>query len=111
MTSTDVNSTRAPSRSVVSFDQQVDVETPEQVVLSYTLAGVGARAAAAIVDFLVASFIIAAFLFAISLLPKLRSPGPKRSAAQSSTRVIATCSLASFGLECGCYVLFESRWE
>ena len=111
MTSTDVNSTRTPSRSAVSFDQQVDVETPEQVVLSYTLAGVGARAAAAIVDFLVISFIIAAFLSAISLLPKFGSPGPKPSAEQSTTWVIAIFILVIFGLEWGYYVLFEALWD
>jgi len=111
MTSTDVNSTRAPARSAISFDQQVDVETPEQVVLSYTLAGVGARAAAAIVDFLVVSFIIAVFLFSISLLPKFGPPGPKPSAEQSSTWVIAIFFLVIFGLEWGYYVLFEALWD
>ena len=33
-----------------SLEQHVDVETPEQVLFSYTVAGVGSRAAAAIVD-------------------------------------------------------------
>ena len=89
MTSSDVNSTRAPAHSAVSFDQQVDVETPEQVVLSYTLAGVGARAAAAIVDFLVVSLIIAAFIFSLSLLAKLGAPGPKPTPEESSTWAVA----------------------
>ena len=33
-----------------SLEQQVEVETPEQVVFSYTVAGIGSRAAAALID-------------------------------------------------------------
>ena len=34
-----------------SLSQTVDVETPELVVLSYTVAGVGSRATAAFIDY------------------------------------------------------------
>lgn len=111
MTSTDSTSTGGPARPVASFDQQVDVETPEQVVLSYTLAGVGARAAAAIVDFLVVSLIIAAFIFSLSLLAKLGAPGPKPTPEESSTWAVAIFILVIFALEWGYYVLFEALWD
>ncbi len=111
MTSTDLASTGGPARPVASFDQQVDVETPEQVVLSYTLAGVGARAAAAIVDFLVVALIIVAFIFSLSLLAKLGQPGPKPTPEESSTWAVAIFILVIFALEWGYYVLFEALWD
>ncbi|HEX6806526.1 MAG TPA: stage II sporulation protein M [Gemmatimonadaceae bacterium] len=111
MTSTDLASAGGPARPVASFDQQVDVETPEQVVLSYTLAGVGARAAAAIVDFLVVTLIIVAFIFSLSLLAKLGRPGPKPTPEESSTWAVAIFILVIFALEWGYYVLFEALWD
>ena len=35
-----------------TLERRVEIETPEQTVLSYTIAGVGSRAAAALVDLL-----------------------------------------------------------
>lgn len=98
-------------RPAASFDQQVDVETPEQVVLSYTLAGVGARAAAAIIDFLVITVIIVAFAVSMSLLAKLGHTGPRPSPEQSSTWAVAIFVLVIFALEWGYYVLFEALWD
>jgi len=111
MTSTELASTRGPARSVASLDQQVDVETPEQVVLSYTLAGVGARAAAAIIDFVAISFIIIAFVISMSLLAKLGQSGPKPTPEESSTWAVAIFILVIFALEWGYYVLFEALWD
>src|SRR6185312_8820006 len=111
MTSTELASTRGPARSVASLDQQVDVETPEQVVLSYTLAGVGARAAAAIIDFVAISFIIIAFVISVSLLAKLGQSGPKPTPEESSTWAVAIFILVIFALEWGYYVLFEALWD
>jgi len=111
MTSTELASTRGPARSVASLDQQVDVETPEQVVLSYTLAGVGARAAAAIIDFVAISFIIIAFVISMSLLAKLGQSGPKPTPEESSTWAVAIFILVIFALEWGYYVVFEALWD
>src|SRR5688572_2229260 len=41
----------APSPASRGFEQTVQVETPEHVVLSYSVAGVGSRAAAALIDY------------------------------------------------------------
>src|SRR3954468_22871254 len=46
-----------------SLSQTIDVETPELVVFSYTIAGVGSRALAAVVD----SLIVIAMIIAISI--------------------------------------------
>ena len=39
--------------SALQLDQTVDIETPELVVLTYTVAGIGSRVVAAIVDLLI----------------------------------------------------------
>ena len=39
-------------RTRPSLDATLDVETPEQVVVSYTLAGIGTRGAAALIELL-----------------------------------------------------------
>lgn len=111
MTSTELTSTGGPARPVASFDQQVDVETPEQVVLSYTLAGIGARAAAKIIDSLIVTFILVAFIVSLSLLPKFGTPGPNPSPEQSSTWAVAIFILVVFAFEWGYYVLFEALWD
>lgn len=55
--------------SVSRLEQRVEIETPEHVAFSYTVAGIGSRAAAAIVDnviiglLITAVFVVAAFLF------------------------------------------------
>ncbi len=41
-----------------SLSQTIDVDTPELVVLSYTIAGVGSRASAALIDYLICFFIL-----------------------------------------------------
>ena len=50
-----------------SLEQTVDVETPEQVVFSYTIAGIGSRAAAAILDYLLCILLFVVFLVAVAL--------------------------------------------
>jgi len=110
MTSSESGSTKGPVRAPI-VAQQVDIETPEQVVLSYTLAGVGARAAAAIIDFLAISALIISFFLSMSLLAKLRPTGPHPTPEESSTWVLAIASLIMFSLEWGYYVLFEALWD
>ena len=56
------------TRTARSLEQLVDVETPEQVVLSYTIAGVGSRAAAALIDYLICLAIMVALLVASTLI-------------------------------------------
>jgi len=50
------------------FTQQVDVETPELVVLSYTIAGVGSRVYAAVIDILVCVGLFLTTLVALAML-------------------------------------------
>ena len=93
---------RAPARPL---DQRVEIETPEQVVVSYEIAGVGSRAAAALIDY----GICAASLLALFILG-LFATRPFRGAAGrevTASWVIALLIAAQFALVWGYYVLFE----
>src|SRR3712207_3869788 len=87
-----------------SLDQLVEVETPEQIVFSYTVAGVGSRAAAAII----ALAIVAVALTALYGLVALAIPGP---GIGRSGRAIAVLVAAQFALFWGYYVAFEGLWD
>jgi len=94
-----------PTRALAppTLESRVDIETPEQVVLSYTVAGVGSRAAAAIVDALLC---FGAFLLVVIVAAALGlrvSPRMQRS----ETWLFAVVVLAQFTLVWGYYVLFE----
>jgi len=85
-----------------SIDAQVDVETPEQVTFSYTLAGPGSRALAAMIDYAIC---FVAFLAVILLVGLLRAGSilPTASGAWAAAVLI----LAQFAIVWGYYVLFE----
>src|SRR5206468_1595224 len=52
-------------RALSSLSQTIDVETPELVVFSYTIAGVGSRALAALIDSLICIGAILAIIFTL----------------------------------------------
>jgi uncharacterized membrane protein SpoIIM required for sporulation/uncharacterized RDD family membrane protein YckC len=90
-----------------TLDAVVDVETPEQVVFSYTVAGIGSRAAAALIDYLltalaIIAIITAAVTFLGSTRTRIVSGGPW---------VIAILIASLFALFWGYYVLFEALWD
>ncbi len=90
-----------------SLSQTVDIETPELVVLSYTIAGLGSRVYAALIDLIIC--VVAMFVFGIGLAVLVaRSPGavamtPSASAAWATAVLI----LMLFALLWGYYLLFE----
>lgn len=91
------------ARVLDSLAQTIDVETPELVVLSYTIAGVGSRALAALID----SLICFAAILAIGI--GLAAAAPFRSAAAGAfdAWAAAVLVLAIFCMLWGYYVLFE----
>ena len=56
-----------PPMNNSSLSQTVDIETPELVMLSYNIAGVGSRASAALIDYAicVAGFIVVYIGFSV----------------------------------------------
>lgn len=85
-----------------TLDQTVDVETPEQVVFSYTIAGIGSRAAAALVDYLICFLLFTALAILVVL--------PVRAFSRTSASgawMLALLVLGQFAIVWGYYVLFE----
>ena len=97
--------TSLPSSTLPSLSQTVDVETPELVVFSYTIAGVGSRVYAALIDALiclVALIVIGVFL---ATLTPPRAPGT--AAAAVDVWAAAIFFFAVFCVLWGYYVIFE----
>lgn len=95
----------ARSSAPSSLDLQLEVETPEQVTFSYTLAGLGSRAAAALVDGAMCAAIYAALLFLATIAvgggaARVRGVG---GSAWATTLVV----LGQFAIFWGWYVLWE----
>jgi uncharacterized membrane protein SpoIIM required for sporulation/uncharacterized RDD family membrane protein YckC len=90
------------------LSQTVDVETPELVVLSYTIAGVGSRASAALIDYLIC------FVAALALIVAFMQFGGRvfASSASGATATtawaVAILGLFQFAVLWLYYVLFEA---
>ena len=92
------------------FDATLEVETPEQVMLSYTLAGFGSRALAAILDTaIVACSSIALWILVGMLGTHLPWAGRVTQTAKSGGGewAFALIILFQFALAWGYYVCFE----
>ncbi len=86
---------------------RVDVETPELVVVSYDLAGVGSRMNAAIIDYLVCLFLI----FLVAALGTAAMPRDMIARARPDELggwAVAILIMAQFVVLWGYYVLFEA---
>ena len=90
------------------LEQTVDVETPELVVLTYSIAGIGSRALAAITDVLIV--VLSLILISIAALA-LRLTRGFASIGMSSTWGTAVLVLTQFALLWGYYVLFEGLMD
>jgi uncharacterized membrane protein SpoIIM required for sporulation/uncharacterized RDD family membrane protein YckC len=89
-----------------SLQERVEVETPELVVLSYDIAGVGSRVAAAVIDLL----IVVLCSFALSLFAARMVEGlPSYANVERTTGwALAVVALAQFVALWAYYVLFEA---
>jgi uncharacterized RDD family membrane protein YckC len=85
--------------------QTVDIETPELVTFSYTIAGVGSRVAAALIDYLLC------LLLFIALVITLAFVGARRLVSLGGTSseawALAIVVLGQFFILWGYYVLWE----
>ena len=89
----------------VRLSNTLDVETPELVVLSYTIAGVGSRAYAAMIDYAICLAALIAFYAGIfALVPRNGAPTP----TMSTSLAFAIILLIQFVILWGYYVLFEA---
>lgn len=87
--------------------ERVDVETPELVVVSYDLAGVGSRMNAALIDYLVCLLIILG-VSALAIMATPRDLVARATPDQFGGWAIAVLIMAQFVVLWGYYVLFEA---
>jgi len=89
------------------LEQVVDVETPELVVVSYTIAGLGSRLYAALIDLLLCALLFIAVAIGIAiLLPRQRIAAAVRSDS-STALAMAALVILQFAILWGYYLLFE----
>lgn len=92
-----------------ALTQTVDVETPELAVLTYTVAGVGSRASAALIDFAIT---VAAVLLTALAISQFASSSPKvSSGSTSSAWAVAIVGIVQFAILWLYYVLFEALMD
>lgn len=87
------------------LEQRVDVETPEQVALSFTIAGLGSRAAAALVDGGICMALYAALVLLLRLVT--RSVGGVTLDPARNPWAVTALLLGQFAIFWGYYVLWE----
>lgn len=104
---------RTPTRPPGALDQHVEVETPEQIVFSYAVAGIGSRAAAALIDYLITLGLVLALWIAFGIIaPYLRSlAGDNQFLRVSGSWALALLIIAQFIVLWGYYVIFEVAWD
>lgn len=91
---------------VTALSQSVDVETPELVVFSYTVAGIGSRATAALIDYSICVAAAVLLVVGISLLATKGAVGLTRDI--TTAWAVAVVGLFQFAVLWLYYVLFEA---
>ena len=84
--------------------QTIDIETPELVVVSYTIAGLGSRVTAGLIDLVIC---IAGFVAVILGLALVSPKGSGAEGSMSTAFAIAITVLLQFVVLWGYYLLFE----
>ncbi len=98
----------AAPRARPALDATLDVETPEQVIVSYTLAGIGTRGAAALIDLLLMLLLTGTLWYAGASLPRL-VPGLRDVGNRSW--ISAVMIIGQFLILWGYFVGFEAVWD
>ncbi len=87
------------------LEQRVEVETPEQVTLSFTVAGLGSRAAAALVDGAICLGLYTLLVLLVTLIS--RSVGGGAVVKADNPFAVTLLVLGQFAILWGYYVLWE----
>jgi uncharacterized membrane protein SpoIIM required for sporulation/uncharacterized RDD family membrane protein YckC len=98
----------AATRTRPALDATLDVETPEQVLVSYTLAGIGTRGAAALIDLVLMVLLNGSLWYAIASLPRSITGGVGLS---SKGWPVAIFIIGQFLILWGYFVAFEAIWD
>jgi uncharacterized RDD family membrane protein YckC len=96
------------------FRDQLSIETPEQVELTFDVAGIGSRAVGAIIDVLILVAFYVAVIVALVLLASSGSAVGGKAGEELDTAgkwAIAIIIFLNFLLVWGYFVLFEALWR
>lgn len=99
-----------PFSSGSSLDISVEVETPEQISLAYSVAGIGSRGAAAAIDTII-SMVVLIVLAGIAGVAASYSGVKLGNVSPSTAWVMAAYVIAQFAVTWGYYVIFEGIWD
>jgi uncharacterized RDD family membrane protein YckC len=81
------------------FTQTVDIETPELVVVSYTIAGIGSRVYAGLIDLLICIAVMFALIFVFVMIGSntkdINTSSARMSRGRSSRRSVSARIRAS----------------
>jgi uncharacterized membrane protein SpoIIM required for sporulation/uncharacterized RDD family membrane protein YckC len=95
-----------------TLDISVDVETPEQIALSYSVAGIGSRGAAALLDALICFGVLALFFIVVLLAANYSGvKAMRKGRPDSGTWLLVVYTIIQFIITWGYYVLFEGIWD
>lgn len=93
-------------------DEFLAIDTPENVVFSYEVAGIGSRFLAALIDSLLIAFLLAlAFLTLFLLMVSGLGQSLGEAASSGPSWLLAIFGLISFAILWGYYILFELLWN
>ena len=94
-----------------TLDVSVEIETPEQISLSYSVAGIGSRGAAAALDTLICLAALVILGLIMSLAASYVGLKTDPASTPSASWVIAAYLLVQFAIIWGYYVVFEGIWD
>ena len=97
--------TQPPRARSSALVQTVDIETPELVTFSYTVAGIGSRVAAALIDYLLCLLLFIAILVGLAYLGAGRAVAGRETSSEAWA--VAVVVLGQFLILWGYYVLWE----
>jgi uncharacterized membrane protein SpoIIM required for sporulation/uncharacterized RDD family membrane protein YckC len=102
-----------PETSAVasSLDVSIEIETPEQIALSYSVAGIGSRGAAAALDTLICIVALIILGLAMNLAASYAGLQLSKTSTPSAAWVMAAYVLVQFAVIWGYYVVFEGIWD
>jgi uncharacterized membrane protein SpoIIM required for sporulation/uncharacterized RDD family membrane protein YckC len=86
--------------------QTIDIETPELVTFSYTIAGVGSRVAAALIDYLLCLLLFIALILTLAF-SGANAVGPRDGTTMSDAWALSIIVIGQFLILWGYYVLWE----
>ena len=102
--------TETPFSSKASLEISVEVETPEQIALAYSVAGIGSRGAAAAIDTII-SMVVLIVLAIVAGVAASYSGVTLGNVSPSAAWVLAAYVIVQFVVTWGYYVVFEGIWD